>query len=57
VVRVALTPRGEAIATELAQAAKRHEAEVLARHPEVEARAIKDLLRAILARHSRPRRG
>lgn len=57
VVRVALTPRGEAIAAELTQAAKRHEAEVLARHPEAEAMAIKDLLRAILARQSRPRRG
>ena len=57
VVRVALTQRGEAIATELAQAAKRHEAEVLARHPEAEAMAIKDLLRAILARHTKPRRG
>lgn len=57
VVRVALTPRGETIATELAELAKQHEAEVLARHPEAEAMAIKDLLRAILARHSRPRRG
>ena len=56
VVRVALTPRGETIATELAQLAKQHEAEVLARHPETEAVAIKDLLRAILARHPRPRR-
>ncbi len=57
VVRVALTQRGEAIATELTQAAKQHEAELLARYPEAEAMAIKDLLRSILQRHSRPRRG
>jgi len=57
VVRVALTPHGEALAAELSQLAKQHEAEVLARHPEAEATAIKDLLRAIMARHSRPRRG
>jgi DNA-binding MarR family transcriptional regulator len=57
VVRVALTPRGEALALELTQAAKQHEVEVLGRHPEAEALAIKDLLRAILGRHARPRRG
>src|SRR5690242_4009869 len=37
VVRVGLTARGEMIATDLVQAAKQHEAEVLARHPEAEA--------------------
>lgn len=57
VVRVALTPRGEAMAVELTQAAKQHEAEVLGRHPEAEALAIKNLLRAILGRHGKPRRG
>ena len=57
VVRVALTPRGETVANELAQAAKLHEAEVLARHPEAEALAIKSLLRAIMARNGKPRRG
>src|SRR4051794_18896063 len=57
VVRVALTARGEMIASELVQAAKQHEAEVLARHPEAEAMAIKSLLRAIVSRQSRPRRG
>jgi MarR family transcriptional regulator, organic hydroperoxide resistance regulator len=57
VVRVALTARGEMIASELVQAAKQHEAEVLARHPEAEAMAIKNLLRAIVSRQSRPRRG
>ena len=56
VVRVEMTPRGEALALELTQAAKQHEAEVLARYPEAEAMAIKDLLRAILARYGRPRR-
>jgi len=57
VVRVALTTRGEMMATDLVQAAKVHEAEVLARHPEAEAMAIKTLLRAIIARQARPRRG
>ena len=57
VVRVALTPRGETVANELAQVAKLHEAEVLARHPEAEAMAIKSLLRAIMARNGKPRRG
>jgi DNA-binding MarR family transcriptional regulator len=57
VVRVALTARGEMIASELVQAAKQHEAEVLARHPEAEAMEIKNLLRAIVSRQSRPRRG
>src|SRR4051794_13719020 len=57
VVWMALTARGEMIASELVQAAKQHEAEVLARHPEAEAMAIKSLLRAIVSRQSRPRRG
>jgi len=57
VVRVALTTRGEVTATELVELAKAHEADVLARHPEAEALAIKNLLRAIIARQARPRRG
>ena len=57
VVRVVLTARGEMVASDLVQAAKVHEAEVLARHPEAEAMAIKSLLRAIVSRQSRPRRG
>jgi DNA-binding MarR family transcriptional regulator len=57
VVRVALTARGEMIASELVQAAKLHEVEVLARHPEAEAIAIKTLLRAIVSQQSTPRRG
>src|SRR3954447_17138293 len=57
VVRVALTTRGEGIAADLVQAAKQHEAEVLPRHPEAEALAIKTLLRAIVSQQSRPQRG
>lgn len=57
VVRVMLTERGQTLAAEVAQAARLHEADLLARYPEVEALAIKDLLRAILARNGRTRRG
>jgi MarR family transcriptional regulator, organic hydroperoxide resistance regulator len=48
VQRITLTPKGEARAAELAAAAERHEAEVLARHPEAE--GIKPVLRDIIAR-------
>ncbi len=48
VVRVALTPEGEAKATELLAVAERYEAEVLARHPQAE--GIKDVLEGIIAR-------
>ena len=48
IVRVALTPEGEARAAELAVAAARHEAEVLARHPQAE--GIKAVLLDIVAR-------
>ena len=48
VVRVALTPEGEAKAAELLAAAERHEAEVLARHPQAE--GTKAVLRDIIAR-------
>jgi len=57
VVRVLLTPRGQTLATELVQTARQHEQEVLARHPEAEAMALKTLLRGILARQGRSRRG
>ncbi|MCO6414713.1 MarR family transcriptional regulator [Siccirubricoccus sp. KC 17139] len=57
VVRIGLTPRGEAIVAELVVAARQHEAEVLARYPEAEALALKSLLRAVLSRHVRGRRG
>ena len=56
VVRVALTERGEGLAEEFATAARLHEAEVVARHPDTEALAIKTLLRAILEKHGKPRR-
>ena len=48
VIRVALTPRGKRLATELLAVAERHETEVLARHPQAE--AIKPVLRDIVAR-------
>ena len=48
VVHVALTPEGEARAAELAVAAARYEAEVLARHPQ--AAGIRAVLRDIVAR-------
>jgi DNA-binding MarR family transcriptional regulator len=56
VVRIMLTPRGEGIASELITAARQHEADVLARYPEAEALAIKNLLRSILVRHAKGRR-
>ncbi len=48
VVRVTLTPEGEARAAGLVTAAQRYEAGVLARHPQAE--AIKAVLRDIVAR-------
>lgn len=56
VVRVELTSAGDALATELVAAAKQHEASVLARYPEPEAAALKDLMRGILSRHLKPSR-
>ena len=49
-VRIHTTPRGDAMVADLLQAARQHEAEILARHPE--SAAIKDLLRALIARQS-----
>jgi DNA-binding MarR family transcriptional regulator len=57
-VRIHLAPRGEAMLGDLLAAARAHEAEVVARHPD--AAAIKDLLRALIARQgrrTRPRGG
>jgi len=48
VVRIALTPQGEAKAAGLVAAAERYEAELLARHPQAE--GIKAVLRDIVAR-------
>lgn len=53
-VRIHLTPRGEALVADLLQAARQHEAEIVARHPETA--AIKDLLRALIARQNARRR-
>lgn len=47
VVRIALTPDGEARATELLAAAERYEAGILARHPQAD--GIKAVLRDIIA--------
>ncbi|MBD0273846.1 MAG: MarR family transcriptional regulator [Acetobacteraceae bacterium] len=54
VVRVALTPKGEALAEELTAAARQHEASVLARYPEMGTTDIKALLRSVLERETRP---
>ena len=48
VQRIALTPDGEARATELMAAAERYEAQILARYPQAE--GIKAVLRDIIAR-------
>ncbi len=56
VVRLTLTARGETMLAELLVAARAHEAEVTARHPEAEVEAIKSLLRGMIARHGRARR-
>jgi DNA-binding MarR family transcriptional regulator len=55
-VRLALTPRGEAMVADLLVAARAHEAEVLARHSPEEVEAIKALLRDLIARQDRARR-
>jgi len=57
VVRVSLTTRGEVVANELVEVARLHEADVLARYPEADSAAIKALLRGILDRQPRSRRG
>ncbi len=54
VVRVALTPQGEALAAELIGAARQHEASVLARFPEMETMNLKAVLRSVLERETRP---
>jgi DNA-binding MarR family transcriptional regulator len=54
VVRVALTPKGDALAGELIAAARQHEADVLARFPELEAINLKAVLRSVLDRETRP---
>jgi DNA-binding MarR family transcriptional regulator len=53
-VRVHIAPKGDAMVGDLLAAARAHEAEVVARHPD--AAAIKDLLRALIARQGHKRR-
>jgi MarR family transcriptional regulator, organic hydroperoxide resistance regulator len=55
VVRVALTPEGEALAADLIGAARKHEASVLARFPEMETMNLQAVLRSVLERKARPR--
>lgn len=50
VVRIQMTQRGEAVVRDLLVQAKQHEAEVLARFPDIGAQRLKELLRAIAAR-------
>ena len=50
VVRVALTPKGETLATELTHAARQHEAAVLARFPDMGTVEMKAVLRSVLER-------
>ncbi len=54
VIRITLTPEGQAKAAELVAAAERYEAQVLARHPQAE--GIKAVLRDIIARSGTARR-
>ncbi len=54
VVRVTLTAAGKVMAAKLADAAKRHEATLLARYPQVQ--GIKDALRVIIADSASARR-
>ena len=56
VVRIRLTPRGQTTVTDLLDMACQHEAEVLARHDLADSGPLKELLRAIIARHARQRR-
>ena len=57
VVRVVLTQKGQAVAADLIDAARRHEAALLARHPQ--AGEIKDVLRNLIAQrgHGQVQRG
>jgi DNA-binding MarR family transcriptional regulator len=57
VVRVTLTPKGETLADELIRAARQHEADVLARFPEIEKVGLKAVLRSILERETKPHNG
>jgi len=56
VVRIQMTPRGETMVNELLEGARKHETEVLARHPELDSMAVKNLLRGLIARQRKGRR-
>lgn len=56
VVRIQMTSRGETMVNELLANAKKHEQEVLARHPDIDAVALKTLLRGMIGRHRRGKR-
>lgn len=56
VVRIEATERGEALVQDLLIAARQHEAQVLARFPDMDPSAFKQLLRAMMTRPGRGRR-
>ncbi|MCX8133857.1 MAG: MarR family transcriptional regulator [Roseococcus sp.] len=56
VVRIELTPKGQELVKEPLEAAKRHEAQVIQRFPQLESERFKALLREMIARPARPRR-
>jgi len=57
VVRIEATPRGQAVVADLLVAARQHEAQVLGRFPEMDPVALKRLLRAMMTKAPRGRRG
>ncbi len=56
VVRIQMTPRGESMVADLLVSAKKHETDLLARHPEIDAMQMKTLMRGLIARHRRGKR-
>ncbi len=56
VVRIEATERGQALVQDLLVAARHHEAQVLARFPDMDPAAFKQLLRAMMTRPGRGRR-
>lgn len=56
VVRIEATPRGHEVVAELLVAARQHEAQILARFPQMDPIALKRLLRAMMTKAPRGRR-
>lgn len=56
VVRIEATPRGQTVVADLLVAARQHEAQVMARFPEMDPAALKRLLRAMMTKAPRGRR-